>query len=104
LIFSARTQPALFQLEGGVTDSYQITASDVSADHGDFLKQKMTTWPNDIQAIGGAAGKMTTPQNKIEIYGPKSDGSYWLELRQSDGRSLVVTVPAKPQCSNIFSD
>ena len=37
---------------------------------------------------------MTTPQNKIEIFGPKSDGSYWLELRQSDGQSLVVSVPA----------
>ncbi len=40
------------------------------------------------------AAEMTTPQNKIEIYGPKSDGSYWLELRQSDGQSLVVSVPA----------
>ena len=37
---------------------------------------------------------MTTPQNRIEIFGPKSDGSYWLELRQSDGQSLVVSVPA----------
>jgi hypothetical protein len=42
----------------------------------------------------GAASEMTTPQNKIEIFGPKSDGSYWLELRQSDGQSLVVSVPA----------
>ena len=37
---------------------------------------------------------MTTPQNKIEILGPKSDGAYWLELRNSDGQSLVVSVPA----------
>lgn len=40
------------------------------------------------------AAEMTTPQNKIEIFGPKSDGSYWLEHRQSDGQSLVVSVPA----------
>ena len=32
--------------------------------------------------------------NKIEIFGPKSDGSYWLELRQADRQSLVVSVPA----------
>ena len=38
--------------------------------------------------------EMTTPQNNIEIFGPKSDGSYWFELRQSDGQSLVVSVPA----------
>jgi hypothetical protein len=38
--------------------------------------------------------RKTAPQNKIEIYGPKSDGSYRLELRQSDGQSLVVSVPA----------
>ena len=41
-----------------------------------------------------AAPEMTTPQNKIEIFGPKSDGSYWLEVRQSDGQSLVVSMPA----------
>lgn len=38
--------------------------------------------------------EMTVPQNKIEIFGRKSDGSNWLELRQSDGQSLVVSVPA----------
>jgi hypothetical protein len=31
---------------------------------------------------------MTAPQNKIEIFGPKNERSYWLELRQSDGQSL----------------
>ncbi len=25
------------------------------------------------------AAEMTTPQNKIEIFGPKDDGSYWIE-------------------------
>ena len=25
---------------------------------------------------------------------PQQDGSYWLEMRQSDGQSLVVSVPA----------
>lgn len=37
------------------------------------------------------AAEMTTTQNKIEIFGPRSDGSYWLELRQ---QSLVVSVQA----------
>jgi hypothetical protein len=40
------------------------------------------------------AAQMTTPQNKIETFGPTSDGSYWLELRQSDGQLRVVSVPA----------
>ena len=26
------------------------------------------------------AAEMTTPQNKIEIFGPKDDGSYWIEF------------------------
>jgi hypothetical protein len=37
---------------------------------------------------------MSEGENRIDIYGPKSDGSYWLELRQADGQSLVVSVPA----------
>jgi hypothetical protein len=37
---------------------------------------------------------MTKPQDKIEIIGPKSDGSYWLELRQSDAQSLVFSSTA----------
>jgi hypothetical protein len=35
-----------------------------------------------------------TAQDRIMIFGPKSDASYWLELRQADGQSLVVSVPA----------
>jgi len=34
------------------------------------------------------------PRDRIRIFGPKDDGSYWLELRQADGDSLVVSVPA----------
>jgi hypothetical protein len=37
---------------------------------------------------------MTTPQNRIMIFGPKQDGSYWLELLQADGQSFVLSVPA----------
>jgi len=33
-------------------------------------------------------------KNLIRIHGPKSDGSYWLELRQADGQSFVLSVPA----------
>lgn len=40
------------------------------------------------------AVETATPQSKIEIFGPKDDGSYWLELRQSDGSSLVLVAPA----------
>ena len=32
-------------------------------------------------------------KNRIRIYGPKSDGSYWVEFRTTDGESLVVPVP-----------
>src|SRR5215470_14120131 len=33
------------------------------------------------------------PRDRIRIYGPKEDGSYWLELRQADGQSIVITMP-----------
>jgi len=32
---------------------------------------------------------MSDGKNVIRIFGPKSDGSYWLELRQADGQSFV---------------
>ena len=37
---------------------------------------------------------MMMPPNRIRIYGPKSDGSYWVEFRQSEGQSLLVSVSA----------
>lgn len=37
---------------------------------------------------------MSDGKNRIMIYGPKADGSYWLELRQADGQSFVLSVPA----------
>ncbi|HKA79407.1 MAG TPA: hypothetical protein VKD43_05200 [Xanthobacteraceae bacterium] len=37
---------------------------------------------------------MSEGENRITIHGPKADGSYWLELRQADGRSFVLSVPA----------
>jgi len=37
---------------------------------------------------------MSDGKNVIRIFGPKSDGSYWLELRQADGQSFVLSVPA----------
>ena len=40
------------------------------------------------------AAEMSDGKNIIRIYGPKSDGSYWLELRQADGQSFVLSVPA----------
>ena len=36
---------------------------------------------------------MSEGKNRIRIYGPKSDGSYWVEFRTADGESLVVPVP-----------
>lgn len=32
-------------------------------------------------------------QNKIEIFGPEDDGSYSVEFRLADGRSLVLAAP-----------
>jgi hypothetical protein len=37
---------------------------------------------------------MNEGENRINIYGPKSDGACWLELRQADGQSFVLSVPA----------
>jgi hypothetical protein len=33
-------------------------------------------------------------RNRIMIYGPKSDGTYIIEFRISDGEPLAVSVPA----------
>jgi hypothetical protein len=41
-------------------------------------------------APAGTHGRVCTRAFQFEIYGPKSDGSYWLELRQENGQSLVV--------------
>ena len=34
-------------------------------------------------------------RNRIMIYGPKSDGTYIIEFRMSDGESLAISVPAR---------
>jgi len=34
-------------------------------------------------------------QDRIMIYGPKSDGTYIIEFRMADGESLAISVPAK---------
>ena len=33
-------------------------------------------------------------KNRIMIYGPKSDGTYVVEFRMSDGEALAISVPA----------
>jgi hypothetical protein len=33
-------------------------------------------------------------QNRIMIYGPKSDGTYIVEFRMADGEALAIRVPA----------
>ena len=33
-------------------------------------------------------------RNRIMIYGPKSDGTYVVEFRMSDGEALAISVPA----------
>jgi hypothetical protein len=43
---------------------------------------------------GYDADHLNDGKNRIRIYGPKSDGSYWLELRHADGQSFVLSVPA----------
>ena len=43
---------------------------------------------------GYDADHLNDGTNRIRIYGPKSDRSYWLELRQADGQSFVLSVPA----------
>ena len=45
-------------------------------------------------SASSAAGAITEGENRIRIYGPKSDGPYWLELRQADAQSFVLSVPA----------
>jgi hypothetical protein len=35
-----------------------------------------------------------THQDRIMIYGPKSDGTYIIEFRMADGESLAISVPA----------
>ena len=33
-------------------------------------------------------------QDRIMIYGPKTDGAYIVEFRMADGESLAISVPA----------
>ena len=35
---------------------------------------------------------MTDGKNRIRFYGPKVDGSYWVEFRTDTGESLVISV------------
>ena len=37
-------------------------------------------------------------QDRIMIYGPKSDGTYIIEFRMADGESLAISVPAGETC------
>jgi hypothetical protein len=41
-------------------------------------------------------------QDRIMIYGPKTDGTYIIEFRMADGESLAISVPAlvRPACSS----
>ena len=46
----------------------------------------------------GALAMSVAPEsgrNRIMIYGPKSDGTYIIEFRMSDGESLAISVPAR---------
>jgi len=40
------------------------------------------------------SAKYETGKNRIMIYGPKDDGTYWVEFRTADGESLAIGVPA----------
>jgi hypothetical protein len=33
-------------------------------------------------------------ENRIMIYGPKDDGTYWVEFKTDKGASLVISVPS----------
>jgi len=43
-------------------------------------------FPHIVEPPGG--------QDRIMIYGPKSDGTYIIEFRMADGESLAISVPA----------
>jgi hypothetical protein len=46
--------------------------------------------------VKGAPEMVAPPdgQDRIMIYGPKSDGTYIIEFRMADGESLAISVPA----------
>jgi hypothetical protein len=33
-------------------------------------------------------------ENRIMIYGPKDDGTFWVEFKTDQGASLVISVPS----------
>jgi hypothetical protein len=39
------------------------------------------------------AAEMTGQQNRIMIHGPENDGTYVVEFRTADGKSLAISVP-----------
>jgi hypothetical protein len=47
-------------------------------------------------AASKAAGLTMQPkaENKITIYGPKNDGTYWVEFKTDKGESRVISVPS----------
>jgi len=47
--------------------------------------------------VKGALAMSVAPpggQDRIMIYGPKTDGTYIVEFRMADGESLAISVPA----------
>jgi hypothetical protein len=41
-----------------------------------------------------ATDAMSGAQDRISIYGPRSDGTYVIEFRAADGQFLAISVPA----------
>jgi len=64
-------------------------------------KGRSHLWGLDTRSGGGlvkGAPEMSVAppggQDRIMIYGPKSDGTYIIEFRMADGESLAISVPA----------
>ena len=43
--------------------------------------------------IGHATAMTTVTENRIMIYGPKSDGTYVVKFRTAAGEALAISIP-----------
>jgi len=67
----------------------------------DWLKMKNSDAPAvkreaEEELVKGAPAMSVAPpggQDRIMIYGPKTDGAYIVEFRMADGESLAISVP-----------
>ena len=70
-----------------------VEAPDTDSAIKEAIKKFEITDPEQQQRL--RRGELSEGENRIQIYGPKSDGSYRLELRQRDGQLFVLSVPAR---------